>query len=416
MSRPTSQTRELIASESGPPCSGPPAEAGAGVLERLLCAVCAAPVEEGCSATARFLIGIFGEILPDFALGVCLGGSIDADRVFATRDTQPWEIDPPTVRLFRGVAHERAFSVPDGLGSVLHCGCDDPLLTDDESDLVRLLGMCARVMGASLRTAAAIESSRRNSYEIRQLQAALVQIHKMASLGEISAGIVHELANPLTSIVAYSDYLIRKAERNHAETEDIERLNRIGTAADRILKFARALTSYARPSGETPASNDLNDIIDKALVFCDHIICESNVEVSRESPEPLPVVTGISGQLIQVFVNLITNACQAMSPEGGQLRIRTEPVEHGRSVMVTLVDSGPGIRGDLLVRIFEPFFTTKEQSKGTGLGLSIVRYILASHGGEVGVDSTPGNGASFRVVLPSHCTRQPPNPSAQGAG
>ena len=214
------------------------------------------------------------------------------------------------------------------------------------------------------------------------------------------AGVVHELNNPLTSIVAYSDFLRKKAQANGGDDGDLERLRRIGEAAQRILKFSRDLVAYARPSSDVPAPVMLAEVIEKALVFCEHEFSENSVAVSCNLPLAMPPVRGIAGQLTQVFVNLFTNAAHAMNESGGSLLISAQLQASNELVLVEVADEGTGIAPQDLDQIFEPFFTTKTDGRGTGLGLSIVREIVTSHGGSLTAKSRPGKGSVFIVTLP----------------
>jgi signal transduction histidine kinase len=228
----------------------------------------------------------------------------------------------------------------------------------------------------------------------------MIQAEKLASLGQIVAGIVHELNNPLTSILAYADYLSRKRRARGQDDDvedDIERLRRIEEAASRILKFSRDLVAYARPSTEVPGPVSLSEVVGKALGFCEHEF--KHIGVEHHVAEELPPIRGVSGSLIQVFVNLFTNAAHAMSA-GGQLRILARLEPNARAVLVDVEDEGQGIEPENVPLIFEPFFTTKTDGRGTGLGLSIVRGIVDMHGGTVAVRSAPGRGTVFTLTLP----------------
>jgi signal transduction histidine kinase len=258
------------------------------------------------------------------------------------------------------------------------------------------------VLAAGLRRAQTYQDTQRSARELERLQAHIIQAEKLASLGQIVAGVVHELNNPLTSIIAYSDYLTKKAHSrlpDPSAEDDVERLRRIGDAASRILKFSRDLVAYARPSTEVPGPIGLSEVIDKAVIFCEHEFAVWEIQVERDVPPDLPVVRGVTGQLTQVFVNLFTNAAHAMVT-GGTLRItaRTTPGEN--SIAVDIEDSGAGIESRDLPHIFEPFFTTKVDGRGTGLGLSIVRDIIDGHGGTVSVRSLQGTGTVFTLTLP----------------
>jgi two-component system NtrC family sensor kinase len=235
-----------------------------------------------------------------------------------------------------------------------------------------------------------------------RLQAQVIQTEKLASLGQIVAGVVHELNNPLMSIIAYSDYLTKKLGKDASSDlgDDAERVRRIGEAAERILKFTRDLVAYARPTGDARGPVQLEEVIERALVFCEHEFTEGRVEVDREFPEPLPMIAGIPGQLTQVFVNLFTNAAHAMGKGGGILRVSVRPIDSGASLRIDVSDTGDGIPAEAMPQIFEPFFTTKSEGRGTGLGLSIVRGIVDAHGGTIHATSAVGEGTIFSVTLP----------------
>lgn len=238
----------------------------------------------------------------------------------------------------------------------------------------------------------------RDITEVRQLEEQIIHAEKLATLGQLAAGVVHELNNPLTSISVYSDYLLKKGERGGADAPDLEKLRRIVQSAERILNFTRDLVAYARPSNEEPRLVSIHDVLDQSVVFCEHVIAESGVRVEKRFAGDVQPVYAVKGQLHQVFINLITNACHAMPVGAGQLVIETKPI--GEQLIVRLADNGAGIPGDNLDRIFEPFFSTKGEGKGTGLGLSIVRNIVQQHGGNIKVESELGGGTTFEISLP----------------
>jgi signal transduction histidine kinase len=234
-------------------------------------------------------------------------------------------------------------------------------------------------------------------------QAKMIQTEKLASLGQIVAGVVHELNNPLTSIIAYSDFLKKGTMKRGAQgddvADDLERLRRIGEAAERILKFSRDLVAYARPSTDIPGPVALLEVIEKALVFCEHEFSKNGIVVQMDIEQNLPPVRGIAGQLTQVFVNLFTNAAHAMHHAPGALEIDARLLSE-ETVLVQVADSGIGIPDEDLEQIFEPFYTTKVDGAGTGLGLSIVRDIVTQHGGDLTAIRRPARGTVFRLNLP----------------
>ncbi len=253
---------------------------------------------------------------------------------------------------------------------------------------------------APVRAGGAIESVIAIGQDLTQLKALerqVIQAEKLATLGQIAAGVVHELNNPLTSITVYADFLLKKAERGGAETGDVEKLGRIVEASNRMLRFTRDLVTYARPSGEERGAVSLDDVVRESLSFCEHVLARAVAHVAITLGGPPPILAN-RAQLQQVFINLFTNAAQALPKKGGEVRIETRR-EHD-AVRITVADQGKGISPRDLPHVFEPFFTTKEPGRGTGLGLSIVRRIVEGHGGRVTASSEPGQGSEFVLLFP----------------
>lgn len=399
-SKPEDTRTSPLASEPAP--SGMRALPVADWRDALLDLASQVPIDGGDRAVVDFVVAALHGLLPGYSVGACVADGSTGEQVVVARgpDGATVEQGRDPTRLFPDLAHERIVPLGDGTdGATLHVAGDDAGLEDLASDLSRLTARAAVVLATSLARARRLTQARESSAEVHRLQAQMIQAEKLASLGQIVAGVVHELNNPLTSIVAYSDYLERRAKQR-GDAHDEERLRRIAEAAERILKFSRDLVAYARPTSEIPAPVSLGEVIDKALVFCEHEFSESSVRVVRAFPQDLPPVRGIGGQLIQVFVNLFTNAAHSMSGIGGELTVRTvvEPSEN--SALVEVADQGVGIDPAQLQQIFDPFFTTKTDGRGTGLGLSIVRKIVTSHGGTLSARSTPGEGTVFRITLP----------------
>lgn len=300
-------------------------------------------------------------------------------------------------RLFPEYAHERVASLDDGEGSTLHLAADDEKHLDELDVLVNRLSL---VLGSAVRRARAFTRAAAQAAELRRARAQLIQSDKLASLGKIAASIVHELNNPLTSILAYSDYLQKKHTKIGSDPMDIERLARIQESASRILSFTRDLIDYTRPSSEHRGAVEVPRIIERALVFCEHELEQLGITVDK-SFDDIPKVNGVAGQLTQVFVNLFTNAAHAMRDRGGRLHILLAAPGDGSEVTITVSDDGHGIDAEHLELIFEPFFTTKPEGGGTGLGLSIVREIIARHGGRIQVESCASKGTVFTIALPA---------------
>ncbi len=359
------------------------------------------PLEAGPSEVVeRFLDGL-AALLPHLALGACVIPE-PGERPLVSVRLPPGASDAmqrdPT-RLFPLLREERVVPLDDA--STFHVGANEVLAPLDWQITER----AALVLRRSFARAQGFRRIRGSARNLERLQAHVIQSEKLASLGQIVAGVVHELNNPLTSIIAYAEYLTRKAQgrlpRADAE-DDLERLRRIQEAAGRILRFSRDLVAYARPSNEIPGPVSLSDVIDKALVFCEHEF--SGIAVERELPAMLPAIRGVAGSLTQVFVNLFTNAAHAMAGGGGRLVLRGEIDLGARAVVLEVADSGRGIEPENLPLVFEPFFTTKSEGRGTGLGLSIVRGILDALGGTIEVDSVLGEGTVFSLTLPIAAT------------
>lgn len=371
-------------------------------LDQLLLAWREAPYGTSLQLIADRFVSAIATILTDCAIGICIAlPKEEGGPVLARRAPNGIDVRDPggPSRLFMDWAYEHVAPIPSGPdGSTLHCASMAPL---PETGAERsFLDQAAKFVACALRSAHAEISAGQTAGELSKLKAQVVQSQKLAGLGQIAAGIVHELNNPLTSIVAYSDYLQKKAIRNRADSSDIERLRRITEAAERIRSFTHDLVAYARPSNEASAPVAINSIIDRALVFCEHVLGSAEIEVERRFAPGTAQVSGTAGQLTQVFVNLVTNACHAMAERGGRLTLTTEPVATGW-VRIHITDTGHGIPEEHLPRLFDPFFTTKADGRGTGLGLAIVHDIVMAHGGTIRVESELGAGTSFILELPT---------------
>lgn len=366
----------------------------------LLDTVAGLSLESGPSAVARSLLDCIASLLPGRALGVCLvlpdsGVPLVA---LALPDGMPAPGRDPT-RLFPELDGERILPLEGLPGSTLHaapCGVS----LEDEPVERAVLQRAAAAMAASIRAAMILRAAKPVSVETTELRAQLIQAQKLSTLGQIVAGVVHELANPVTSIVASTELLMRNGGDSHLRTEEVQHLSRIRVAADRILKFSRDLVQYARPAREALEAVSLAEVIAQAHAFSQHEFERYGIVVDVACNDAAPPVRGRTGPLTQVFVNLFTNAAHAMSEHGGRLTVTVREEAALSRIAVEVTDTGTGIHPETLNRIFEPFFTTKETGRGTGLGLAIVREIVEAHGGTVGAASTPGEGTTFMVHLP----------------
>jgi signal transduction histidine kinase len=368
-------------------------------LELLLEAMAQAPIEQGAAEAVGALLDLIHELLPGHVVGVCL--ALPPSRVLVRRG--PAErmegASPEPSRLFPSVAHERVAPLLVPPGSSFHWGHDDLDAVLSMGPEARFLERAGEAVAAVVKSATLLAEARSRAEEVRRLQAQVVQSEKLAGLGQLAAGVVHELNNPLTSIITYTEFLRKKVEQSGIDPDDAERLGRIGEAAERVRRFTRGLIDYARPSSGEIDLVSLHGVIDQALGFCEYLLREGNVEVERVYDTHLASVSGVGGELTQIFVNLITNACHALPLAGGKLVIATRMARG--LVVVEVRDNGHGIDPDDLERIFDPFFTTKAQGAGTGLGLSIVRNLVQQHGGTVRASSPPGQGALFLLELPA---------------
>lgn len=238
----------------------------------------------------------------------------------------------------------------------------------------------------------------------RELRARLVERERLAAIGELVAGVAHEVNNPLSSISAYAQILLREPDLSDEHREAMEVIRSETVRASQVVKDLLAFSRRSEPRREAV---DLQDVVESALRLSHYQLTTGNLRTEIEIPAELPAVLGDPRLLQQVVINLVTNAMQAMAPQGtGTLRLEAR-AEHS-TVILEVADTGSGISAAARSRIFEPFFTTKEEGQGTGLGLSVTYGIVTAHGGTISVvDSTPA-GSRFRVTLPAISERREP--------
>jgi PAS domain S-box-containing protein len=230
---------------------------------------------------------------------------------------------------------------------------------------------------------------------LRSLQAAAEHAERLAGIGRLVAGVVHELNNPLTAVNMYSDALVEKLSLAGHDPGDLDKLRAIREGGLRIQRLARDLVTYAKPTGARTEPVDLAGVLEEAARLAKPALKESSAVVEQEI-EVVPPVEANRPSLVQVFVNLIRNAAQA-TPSGGRLRLGLRVV--GDRVRATVADEGAGMSSDEAARAFEPFYTTRT-GIGIGLGLPIVQGIVERHGGTVELDTEPGRGTTVTVALP----------------
>lgn len=230
--------------------------------------------------------------------------------------------------------------------------------------------------------------------EIKQMQSTLVQTAKLASLGELVAGIAHEINNPLTGILMFSSLAANDSRLDASLKGD---LDMVVSETERCARIVQSLLDFSHETKLEKKVDSIQRVMKHTLAMTAKHDCLKSVEVIINHDAGLPDFPFDSGQIEQVFINMILNAGQAM-PDGGILNITTQQLDDGISIEFT--DTGSGIADDIMESIFDPFFTTKGRKKGTGLGLSISYGIIKNHGGVIEVSSQPGQGTTFMIQLP----------------
>jgi two-component system NtrC family sensor kinase len=218
---------------------------------------------------------------------------------------------------------------------------------------------------------------------------------KMAELGQLAVGMVHELNTPLSVIVSAIQLILREEELSPSVKEMVERIN---LEAQRLAQFTKGLLTFARRDEEGVGEADLNQVLREVLQFLRYEAQKRSIVVAEDLDFHLLPVAADPNRLKQIFMNLVMNAFQAMEG-GGSLLLRTSQVDD-RRVAVQITDTGTGIPKHALARIFEPFYTTKTAGEGTGLGLFITRKLVEAYAGTITVASREGEGTCFTITFP----------------
>lgn len=234
---------------------------------------------------------------------------------------------------------------------------------------------------------------------LKTTQEQLIQSEKLSAVGEFVAGVAHELNNPLTAVMGFSELL----KNTGADEKNRRYLDMIFKSAQRCQKIVQSLLSFARRHKPERKPVVIKNLVESVLEIVAYPLRTSNVELATHFDSALPVVMADEHQLQQVLLNIINNARQAIESQppssGGQIKIITQI--SGQNARITIRDNGPGISEENLRKIFDPFFTTKEVGKGTGLGLSLCYGIIREHGGSIVPSNAPGGGAQFTIELPA---------------
>jgi len=230
----------------------------------------------------------------------------------------------------------------------------------------------------------------------KELQQQLNLSSRLASIGELAAGVAHEISNPLTGILGFSQRLMRKST-----DEEVSRdLEMIHNEAQRVAKVVGNLLTFARRREPRREYSDINGILRKALEMRAYELKTSGLQVVTSLATSLPKTMADFNQIQEVFLNIILNAEQAMSEANGGTKLSIKTQQTGDYIRISFADDGPGVPAEQLDKVFDPFFTTRGEKGGTGLGLSLCHGIVVEHGGKIYAKSKPGKGATFIVELP----------------
>ncbi len=239
---------------------------------------------------------------------------------------------------------------------------------------------------------------------LKRGQAMLLQAAKMSTLGQMGAGVVHEIGQPLTAISNFADLLKMEVASEIGERY----LSNIRQEMERLRTIISKFRTFTRVSEEVFDSIDINRVLDKTLNLLDHQLKVKRVNLERTTDDALPSVIGDMNGLQQVFLNLMTNAIDALEEKPRQERkLRIKTYADDRFVHIDIADTGCGIPEEIQQSIYDPFFTTKGEEKGTGLGLAIISSIIHKHNGEIKLISKPDEGACFTISLPVAQTESP---------
>ena len=244
--------------------------------------------------------------------------------------------------------------------------------------------------------------------ELQQVQDQLIRAGKMAALGELAAGVAHEINNPLTGVLTFSSLMLKKVDENNPWKKDLENIVQQTT---RCRNIVRGLLDFARQRKPDKKEWDIHTLIDRTVTLVENQARFQNIKIVKQFKTDIGMLFVDGDQIQQVFMNIIINAADAMAGDGGTLTIKTNMKDGMAEVSFT--DSGCGMPKEHLSKLFAPFFTTKETGKGTGLGLAISYGIIQSHNGEIDVESEVGKGSTFRIRLPIEKENEEPRRSGE---
>lgn len=246
---------------------------------------------------------------------------------------------------------------------------------------------------AAVATSIVIEQDVTEKYLLENI---LARSEKLAVIGQLAAGVAHEINNPLTAIIANAQILQRELPPEHDLQESVDLISRAGARAAQVV---RNLLDFARKEDFHLGLTDINETLEKALELIRHEIMSRAIRLKFMPDPSLPSILASEDHLQSVWLNLLLNAIDALDKKPSSLQIQTRKV--GGEILISITDNGKGIPPERLTRIFEPFYTTKAPGRGTGLGLSVSHRIVKQHGGAIRVESKVGSGSVFTVILPA---------------
>lgn len=257
------------------------------------------------------------------------------------------------------------------------------------------------------KTQKALEELTTSHAALANAQEKLVQAEKLAAVGQLAAGVAHQVNNPLATVLLYSHLLLRHLPLDDPRHDDLET---IANEANRCKSIILALLNFARQDRLLLSTFDLSELLHRVLTTTARAV--GNIAVVTDLAPDLPPLTADADQLTQVLNNIIENACEAMA-DGGRLTVTTRLAE-AETVTISLADTGPGVSPEALPHVFDPFFTTKPMGQGTGLGLALARGIVKMHHGDLTVANSPTGGAVFTITLPLQVATEETNGGAIG--
>jgi signal transduction histidine kinase len=273
---------------------------------------------------------------------------------------------------------------------------------------IEVLDTVASLCAMAIENARLYENLKESCETLKNTQSQLIQREKLASVGQLIAGIAHELKNPLTSVISYVQLLLDSVGPNW---EHIDQLHTVETNARRCKELIENLLHYSRPSSLKLEKHSIPKILEDVINLLSYELKAHQLELVRQYSQDVPDALVDYQQIMQVFVNLIMNAVQA-TDKVGRITLTVERSARPEFVTVKISDTGCGISEENLPRLFEPFFTTKDRSRGTGLGLYIVYGIVNKHNGTITAESKVGVGTTFTLNLPAADDK--PRASARG--